>query len=97
MLDYISVDDITSFIEWFFTQGDKFNINLVQQEKILTYSGWIPRPVYPPVNILQAIDETLNTVTTIQKINSDEGILFEYIKHCSTQIVAQMALKCVKA
>ena len=98
-LDYISVDNIESFIEWFFNQGSRFNINLVDTDKILTSTGWIPnpQPSIPVANILQALDDTLDMVITVQKIVSDDGILFEYIKHCSQQIVRHMALKYVKA
>lgn len=95
-MDYTSVPDMDAFVDWFFKLGDKPHLNLPTQDTVLTEQGWIPNVVKPAICVMENKDTTHNMVISIKKIVSDEGILFEDIKHCSMRIVDYMALKCVK-
>lgn len=93
--DYQRFETIEEFIDWYKEQGDAFNFTLPQRGRSLTQYGWLPMPA-SPVPVMETIDYRRRVATKIDRVICDEGILFEYIKHCSDSIVDCMALKCVK-
>jgi hypothetical protein len=93
-MDYTSVNTVEEFVDWFFKLGDRVTFSLIKKNRSLTPEGWEKSPVYS-ANVLSAYDSHHQIAIKIIRIVSDEGILFEDIKHCSEMIVDQIALKCV--
>lgn len=93
-MDYLWLDTIEEFVDWFFSQGDQVTFSLNKKNRSLTQEGWEMSPVYA-ANVLTAYDSASQIAVKIIKIVSDEGILFEDIIHCSEMIVDQIALKYV--
>jgi hypothetical protein len=94
--DFVILNTVDEFIEWLLKQGDRITFNLVSKNRILTHEGW-KKQVVPSAHLIQAYDSTQKIFITINRIVSDEGVLFDNIKHCSKVIIDEMALKCVKA
>ena len=92
--DYQKFTDVDAFVDWFRAQGDKLVYSLSKKNRSLTQNGWVRRDS-SPAQILQAIDSSLKMVTTIDRIVSDEGILFDNVIHCSEELVSCIASKCV--
>ena len=91
--DYNQFTSVEEFVDWFQNQGDRLLFSLSKRNRSFTQNGWV-RKEGSPAQILQAIDSSLKMVTTIDRITSNEGILFESIKHTAESIVDCMALKC---
>jgi hypothetical protein len=92
--DFAKVNTVEEFVDWFSSLGDRIMFNLVKKNRSLTPEGW-EKSLAHSANVMQAYNTDQKMALTINKIVSDEGILFEDIKYCSEQIVDQMALKCV--
>lgn len=93
-MDYLWMNTIEEFVDWFFSQGDQVTFSLNKKNRSLTPNGWEESPAYA-ANVLTAYDSASQIAVKIHKIVSDEGILFEDVIHCSEQIVNQIALKYV--
>lgn len=93
-LDYQFFESIELLVDWFKSQGDKLTFSLSKKNRSFTQYGWVPK-VQSSAQTMTAYDSTLEMVTRMHRITSDEGILFEDVKHCAGSIVDCMALKCV--
>lgn len=92
-LDYARLDTLDEFWEWLNRQGEKLTYSLNKKKRTLTPSGW-DKSGANPANLIQVIQGDPRMVTTIERIVSEDGILFENIKHCSESLVSLIALKC---
>jgi hypothetical protein len=92
-LDYKQFETVQAFVDWFHSQGSRLYYRLIKKNRTLSPEGWDKKRPHDIV-FLQAKDDTLNMLTTIDKVVSNEGILFEDVKHCSDVIVDCIALKC---
>ena len=90
--DYATFESISEFLNWFESQGDELYFSLTSGKESLTESGWV-KQIESPAQILRVVDTKRKTVTRINTVISDDGILFDDIRHCSKSFVRQMALK----
>lgn len=94
-LDYTQLESIEDLLPWLKSIGGEIIYILTKNKKILTPSGW-KKAYTPTANLLEVFNINQKILFRIQKVVSNEGILFEDIKHCSEQLVDYIALKCVK-
>ena len=92
--DYQWFDNLNSFVDWYKNQGDKLVYSLRAGKKSLTQNGFVTF-IESPASILQVTDTTLRIHTEVEKLISDEGLIFNNIQHSSQQLVNCMLLKCV--
>ena len=92
--DYKQFASIEEFVDWFQNQGDRLLFSLSKRNRSFTQNGWV-RKESSPAQILEAIDTSLKMVTNVQKVVSDDGILFDNVIHCSEELVSCIASKCV--
>lgn len=91
-MDYVNLKDLDAVVNWIWELGDKVMFKLIHNTVYLTQSGWKNLEVSTP-NLIQVKNTSTNMYYTVQKVVSNEGILFEHIQHCSEQLIQPMALK----
>jgi len=94
-MDYVSLNNLNEFINWLRELGDDVMFKLIKKNRVLTQTGWKPIEVSIP-NLIQVKDSGTNMYYTIDKVVSDDGIIFEHINHCSEELVRYIALKRVE-
>lgn len=90
--EYKWFENIELFVDWLQRQGT-LAYSLTKGSRSLTQHGWVKR-TESPAQILQAMDTNLKMVLNVNKIISDEGILFDSLLHNSDEIVRHIEDKC---
>jgi hypothetical protein len=90
-LDYIQLESLDELVGWLQGMGS-LTFNLNKKKRILTAAGWEKCPA-PVPNLIQIKSNDGNMLFKLEKIVSNEGILYEDVKHCSERIVDLVALK----
>jgi hypothetical protein len=91
-LDYIQLERLDEVLGWLAGLGSQIAFTLNKGSQILTAAGWETSPVSMP-NLIQVISDDEKTLFKVDSIRSDDGILFEDVKHCSGLFVDLMAAK----
>jgi hypothetical protein len=92
-MDYVKLAALDEVWDWILSLGGRLSFSLTKKKRTLTQSGWEKFEVNPPDVFTIFLDDP-RTVITLYRIVSEDGILFENIKHCSGTIVDLVASKC---
>ena len=91
--DYKWFNTLEEFVQWYYDQGNKPVFSLPSQGfKSLTANGLVAKE-QSPLPVMMNTDTTLNIVTDIVRIISDDGILFQSMIHSSKKMYDVMSLK----
>ena len=92
-MDYSTFETWGELYRWLTGYDGELIFSLNKQNYTLTSEGWEKMNV-SPANLIQVrVDSPEKMFITVDKIVSDDGIIFENIKHCSETIIDLMSLK----
>lgn len=94
-LDYKQFKTIEELHSWLSCIGETLIYSLTKNNRVLTPSG-SKKAHSSEVNLLEVMNKEENILFKVQKVVSNDGILFESIKHCSAELFDYIALKRVK-